>query len=95
MGAGGKVCLFAGWVLCVTIQLNRLQYLYLYFDLFSFASRGLEDPSGGGKGNEVALCAGEVAIQTRCRPRRQNKPARYDQREAPSFAGMKFNTPVA
>ncbi|XP_071664295.1 alpha-protein kinase 1 isoform X4 [Patagioenas fasciata] len=53
----------------------------------SFASRGLEDPSGGGKGNEVALCAGEVAIQTRCRPRRQNKPARYDQREAPSFAG--------
>lgn len=77
------------------VAVNPLQYLYLLFDLFSFASRGLENPSGGGKGNEVALCTREVAIQTRPWPRRQNKPARYDQREAPGFAGMKFNTPVA
>lgn len=79
---------------CVGSWLCSLLYLYQQFVFSSIASWWLEDPSGGGEGNEVALCARKMAIQARSGPRGQNQPAGYDWCQAPRSTGMKLSTAI-
>lgn len=76
---------------CVGSWLCSLLYLYQQFVFSSIASWWLEDPSGGSEGNEVALCAREMAIQARPGPRGQNQPTGYNWRKAPWSIGMKLS----
>lgn len=90
----GLSLLCAVQLFCVGSWLHPLSHLYQHFAFSSIASRWLEDPSGGGEGNEVALCAREMAVQARCGPRGQNEPAGYDRHQAPRSTGMKLSTAV-
>lgn len=70
-----------------------LQFPYLNSDLSSFPPQRVEDPDPRGKGNEVALRAWKVAVQTSCEPRGQNKPAGCDWRQAAAVTGRTSHTP--